>query len=145
LIQTPCAFVQTNHIYTNPLAELTKAKEAVAAASANSTGSSSLANNNSFLGAFEMTAKHLGSSPNSHPILDLSARKKFAPKIEQTHGLLNLKKESSLLAYPNAPASASANLMDLTSKRECSSKSPHPIGFSASLPLASPGKVFCFQ
>ena len=32
LMQTPCAFKQTTSIYTNPLAELTKAREAAAAA-----------------------------------------------------------------------------------------------------------------
>lgn len=149
LIQTPCAFVQTNHIYTNPMAELTKAKEAVAAASAVSGGGSSLTNNNNNVSAvFEMPAKRTsstGSSGNSghshhHPILDLSSGRRSLPKSEPTHGLLNLKKESSLLAYPNAPASASANMMDLIPKRETASKSPHPLGFSASLPIASPGK-----
>ncbi len=146
LIQTPCAFVQTNHIYTNPMAELTKAKEAVAAASAVSGGGSSLSNNNNLSAAFEMPVKRGGSSgggssqSHHHPILDLSSGKRSMPKSEPTHGLLNLKKESSLLAYPNAPASASANMMDLTPKRESASKSPHPLGFSASLPIASPGE-----
>lgn len=136
LIQTPCAFVQTNHIYTNPMAELTKAKEAVAAASSSML---TLTNNNISISGVPLKRS---SSSGTHPILDLSSTSsKSSSRSESSHGLLNLKKESSLLAYPNAPASASANLMDLTPKQESSSKSPHPLGFLASLPLASPGKV----
>ena len=141
LMQTPCAFVQTNHIYTNPMVELAKAKEAVAAASANAAARDKLP-----MGAGTIETQ-LKRGAHSSSILDLSSHRR-APKSEPTPGLLNLKKESALLAHPHSSAS-SINLMSPSMKREglSSSSMSHPLGFSGSasssrsspsLPRASP-------
>ena len=126
LMQTPCAFVQTNHIYTNPMVELAKAKEAVAAASANAAARDKLP-----MGAGTIETQ-LKRGAHSSSILDLSSHRR-APKSEPTPGLLNLKKESALLAHPHSSAS-SINLMSPSMKREglSSSSMSHPLGFSGS-------------
>jgi len=132
LMQTPCAFVQTNHIYTNPMAELTKAKEAVLAATANAAARDKLP-----MGAGTIETQ-LSRAAHPTSILDLSSHRRVPPKSEHqpTTGLLNLKKESALLAHPHSSAS-SINLMGLNNsmKREglmSSSSMSHPLGFSGS-------------
>ena len=130
LIQTPCAFVQTSHFYTNPMVELTKAKEAVAAASAAAAARDKLP-----MGVGTIESQLTRTTTTS--ILDLSAQRKHH-KSEQPQppptGLLNLKKESSLLANPHSSAASSANVMGPAMKRENLPLS-HPLGFGP--PLAS--------
>lgn len=106
LMQTPCAFKQTTSIYTNPLAELTKAREA-AAANASTSNSKSAANQLLSMSASNL-AQGSSSSANSQSAapLDLTATPKkpqftgksppplTSPKLGMG---LNLKKESSLL------------------------------------------------
>ena len=106
LMQTPCAFKQTTSIYTNPLAELTKAREA-AAANASPSNSKSAANQLLSMNASNMS-QGSSSSANSQSAapLDLTATPKklqftgksppplTSPKLGMG---LNLKKESSLL------------------------------------------------
>ena len=140
LMQTPCAFVQTNHIYTNPMAELTKAKEAVLAATANAAARDKLP-----MGAGTIESQ-LSRAAHATSILDLSSHRRVPPKSEHhstvTTGLLNLKKESALLAHPHSSAS-SINLMGLnTMKREglmSSSSMSHPLGFTGSASSPSTG------
>jgi hypothetical protein len=125
LMQTPCAFVQTNHIYTNPMIELTKAKEAVAAAAAATAARDKLP-----VGAGTIETPTTRTLTTS--ILDLSSQRR-TPKPESQSpapGLLNLKKESALLANPHSSAST-VNLMGPSMKRENAAMS-HPLSFSGS-------------
>ena len=137
LMQTPCAFVQTNHIYTNPMVELNKAKEAVAAATAQAAAREKLP-----IGAGTIDSQMGRTATTS--ILDLSSHRR-PPKSEPQTGLLNLKKESALLANPHSSAS-SINLMGLSMKREgmSSSSMSHPLGFTgsgSSVTTGSPSSV----
>ena len=136
LIQTPCAFIQTNHIYTNPMVELTKAKEAVAAATAASAARDKLP-----MGVG--TIESMMTRTTTTSILDLSCHRKSSHKSDQhqttSTGLLNLKKESALLANPLSSAASSINLMGPSMKRE--SGMSHPLGFGSAAPAASSPSV----
>ena len=108
LMQTPCAFKQTTSIYTNPLAELTKAREAAAANSASSSNKSSasqplsMGHSNMALsnmlssGSHSMAPLDLTSTPKKHSFTGKSPPPLTSPKPGGGMGL-NLKKESSLL------------------------------------------------
>ena len=108
LMQTPCAFKQTTSIYTNPLAELTKAREAVAAHSSSSRtkaathelpaiGSYNFPLNKNSTGASNtMAPLDLTSTPMKNKVNIRSPPPLTSPKPGNAMGL-NLKKESSLL------------------------------------------------
>ncbi len=88
--QTPCAFAQTTHIYTNPKAELEKAKDNANAAASQATTSAS--------------------------VLDLSGgRRKHDSPLAMTGGL-NLKRESALKAPPSVNEMKANPMMDLSLK-----------------------------
>ena len=106
LMQTPCAFKQTTSIYTNPLAELTKAREA-AAASSSSSNSRSSSNQLPSIGPSNLALGNSTGGSGQAP-LDLTSTPKKpnftvkSPLSSPKHALgggmgLNLKKESTLL------------------------------------------------
>jgi hypothetical protein len=137
LIQTPCAFVQTSHFYTNPMVELTKAKEAVAAASAAAVVRDKLP-----MGAGTIESQ-LSRTTTTTSILDLSSHRK-PPKSDYppapTTGLLNLKKESALLANPHSSSATSVNVMGPSMKRETLPPMSHPLGFGSASGSSPSGK-----
>ena len=106
LMQTPCAFKQTTSIYTNPLAELTKAREAAAANSSSSRNKTateqllSMSQSNTALsnissGNSQAAAPlDLTSTPKKPQFIGKSPPPLTSPKLGMG---LNLKKESSLL------------------------------------------------